>query len=93
MKIIMDGSKLVSMIRYDDGFHLYFQERDPALPEDKIIPKRKEDFNPNPIVEVVMPKNRTPILFAASILMFLTHDEFFEVIKEYHSGKSRGKNL
>jgi len=93
MKIILDGSKLVTITRDDDGFHLYFQERDPALPEDKIIPKRKEDFNPNPIVEVLMPKSKTPILFAASILAFLTHDEIFEVIKECHSGKSRGKNL
>ena len=82
MKIIMDGSKLCSVIRDENGLHLYFQERDPTLPEDKIIPKRKEDFHPKPIVEIVMPKEKTPALFVAALMCYLSDDEKFTVMRE-----------
>ena len=86
MVITMDGSKLLSMIREDDGMHLYFQERDPNLPEDKIVPKRKENFHPAPIVEIHMPKDKTLVLIAASLLLYMTDDEKLEVFREYQRG-------
>lgn len=89
MKITMDGSKLLSMIREDDGMHLYFQERDSKLPEDKIVTKRKEDFHPVPIVEVHMPKKKTLVLMVASLLMYMTDRERLEVFGEYHRGKRK----
>ena len=83
MKLVMDGNILVSMSHEDDGFHLYFQEKNLLLPVDRIIPKRKEDFNPCPIVEVVMPKDITPVLFAASMLLYMTNEQLIQVTKEY----------
>ena len=82
MKIIMDGSKLCSMIRDENGLHLYFQERDSMLPEDKITLKSIEDFHPKPIVEIVMPKEKTPALFVAALMCYLNDDEKLTVMKE-----------
>ena len=82
MKIIMDGSKLCCMIREENGLHLYFQERDPTLPEDKIILKNLEDFHPKPIVEIVMPKEKTPALLVAALMCYLSDDEKLTVMKE-----------
>ena len=87
MKIIMDGSKLCCMIRDESGMYLYFQERDPTLPEDTIIPRSLEDFHPKPIVEIVMSKEKTPALFVASLMSYLSDDEKLTVMREFFKAR------
>lgn len=89
MKITFDGTKLFTTVKESDGFHIYIEESNAKADELDILKTvKREDFKPNPILELYFPRERTLPVMIASLLLICDRHEIVRAFAEFE--KNRG---
>ena len=83
MKIVFDGTKAVTAVRDHDGFHIFIEEGDPGQKPDTITQMNREEFKPNPIVELHFPRSKSISLLIATCLLQCERHEIIRAITEF----------